>query len=269
MALALSGCAPWQPLDGQPGTPSGTAANSAPETAVPSPNGTPGSTPDGTPGSTPDGTPGSTPGATPGATPYVPPADQAEPPQAGDRVISSKLARDWAWPGPDRPITVVHDNPIPVAPPPAPPLPYLYSIGVGAHPSENPSFDQMSFRFSGGFPGYELEYVPRLLGDASGLPIWMPGTNTVLRVVFHPAQAHLEDGRSSVVASPPAFVGYRAITRYAPAGDAEGYLSYGIGVGRPMKSTPRTPVRVYEVEKIEQGRHLYVVAIQIDARDWE
>ena len=46
-------------------------------------------------------------------------------------------------------------------------------------------------------------------------------------------------------------------------------LSYGIGVGRPMGTVPETKVRVYEVEKIEQGQHLYVVAIQLDATAWK
>ena len=35
-----------------------------------------------------------------------------------------------------------------------------------------------------------------------------------------------------------------------------------------MDTVPQTPVRVYEVEKIEQGEHLYVVAIQIDSTQW-
>ncbi|WP_283492545.1 hypothetical protein [Cryobacterium sp. PH31-AA6] len=242
VVVALTGCAPWQPLVSGTEPPSSTA----PGTAVPSPTDT-----------------------TPGTPPGTPPPDETEPPLTGDRVISSRLSQDWIWPGPGRPITVLHDNAIPIAPPPEPPLPYLYSIGVGAHPSDTPAFDQMSFRFAGGFPGYELEFVPRLVGDASGLPIPMPGTNTVLRVVFHSAQAHTEDGRSSIVASPPPFVGFTAIKRYTPAGDFEGYVSYGIGIGRPMEARALTPVRVYEVEKIEQGRHLYVVAIQIDARHWK
>lgn len=238
--LALAACVPWLPLPTDTATPSGTAT--APVTSTPTPTGT---------------------------SPATPPPDQTEPPQSGDKVISSRLAHDWAWPGPDQPISVVHDNTVPIAPPPEPPLPYLYSIGVGAHPSDTPPIDQMSFRFKGGFPGYTLEYVPELDGDASGLPIPMPGTNTILRVVFHTAQAHTEDGQSSVVLSPPAFVGYKAITRYAPAGDFEGYVTYGIGVGRPLSSTPQTPVRVYEVEKIEQGQHLYVVAVQVDATRWK
>jgi hypothetical protein len=32
---------------------------------------------------------------------------------------------------------------------------------------------------------------------------------------------------------------------------------------------PETKVRVYEVEKIERGQHLYVVAVQLDASYWK
>ena len=97
----------------------------------------------------------------------------------------------------------------------------------------------------------------------------MPGTDAILRVVFRQAQAHLEDGTSSIVSAPPEVIGYPAITRYASAGDFEGYLSYGIGVGRPADTNPQTRVRVYEVEKIELGEHLYVVAIQVDTTPWQ
>jgi hypothetical protein len=46
-------------------------------------------------------------------------------------------------------------------------------------------------------------------------------------------------------------------------------LSYGLGVGRAMATVPETKVRVYEVEKIQQGQHLYVVAIQLDSTAWK
>ena len=243
--LAVSACAPWAFLPGESAPPSatGTPTGSAPATPVPSPTST-------------------------GTSPSTPPPDETSPPQAGDRVISSRVTQNWTLPGPDQPITVTHDNPLPIAPPPEPPLPYLYTIGVGAHSSDAPPYDQMSFRFKGGFPGYELRFVPERGADASGLPIPMPGTNGILRVVFNVAQAHTERGESSVVSAPPAVIGFDAITRYAPAGDFEGYVTYGIGIGRPMDTVPRTQVRVYEVEKIEQGEHLYVVAIQIDSTVW-
>ncbi|TFD45761.1 MULTISPECIES: AMIN-like domain-containing (lipo)protein [Cryobacterium] len=183
-------------------------------------------------------------------------------------MISSRIVQDWGWPGPGEPYRVEHEFPVPIAGPPAPPLPYLYSIAAGTHPSDNPPYDQMSFRFQSGFPSYDIEYVPKLIADGSGANIPMPGSQSILRVVFRTAQAHLENGTSSIVSAPAPVIGYPAITRYASAGDFEGYVTYGIGVGRPADTNPQTRVRVYEVEKIELGRHLYVVAIQVDATPW-
>lgn len=158
---------------------------------------------------------------------------------------------------------------MPLAPPPAEPLPTLDTIGAGQHPSDTPPYDQLSFRFNGAFPSYDISFVPELLADGSGKPVPMPGTGAILKVVFRGAQAHTADGKASTVrSSPQPTIGYRALTSYAPAGDFEGVLSYGIGVGRPGTAAPQTRVRVYEVEKIEQGRHLYVVAIQLDASSW-
>jgi hypothetical protein len=247
-SLALAGCTPWfptpasSPTTGSPGVGTGSPSASSPPTAAPSAP------------------------ATDTATP--PPDDTTAAPQPGDQVISSRISYGWGWPGPGQPATVGHDNAVPVAPPPNPPLPFLTSIGAGAHPLVTPPYDQLSFRFEGGFPGYELEYVPSLTGDASGLPIPMEGTDSILRVVFRLAQAHTEDGTSSVLQAPPTAVGLSAITRYAPAGDFEGTVTYGIGVGHPVPSTVNTAVRVFEVERIEQGRHLYVVAVQVDASPW-
>ena len=54
---------------------------------------------------------------------------------------------------------------------------------------------------------------------------------------------------------------------WAQAGDFEGVVTIGIGVTWPNpQSNPQIPVRATEVEKITaQGRHLHVVAIDIDA----
>ncbi|SDK67845.1 hypothetical protein [Arthrobacter sp. ok362] len=197
-------------------------------------------------------------------------ADETAPPQPGDKVISSTVTHNWSVPGPTPPFHTDHENPVPIAPPPAAPLPTLYAIGAGQHASDTPPYDQLSFRFAGGFPSYDVEMVPELVNDGSGLPIPMPGTGTILEVTFRGAQSHTADGTASTVTSAPApAIGYQALTSYAPAGDFEGVLSYGIGVGRPMSTIPETKVRVTEVEKIDQGQHLYVVAIQLDATAWK
>ena len=250
LLLALTACTPSTP---QPGGSSQPAASSAAPTTAPST------------------TAPSTTTAVPSASATVPAdSDETAPPQSGDKVISSTVALDWTWPGPGRPFKATHENPVPISPPPAAPLPALYAIGAGMHPAETPPYDQLSFRFQGGFPGYDIEFVPELIADGSGLPIPMPGTGAILKVVFHGAQAHTADGTASTITSAPApAIGYPALTSYAPAGDFEGVLRYGIGVGRPMDTVPETRVRVYEVEKIERGQHLYVVAVQLDASYWK
>ncbi|MBT1001213.1 hypothetical protein KIH31_01245 [Paenarthrobacter sp. DKR-5] len=209
--------------------------------------------------------------ATVTATVTAPPPDSDEtaPPHTGDRVISSRISHDWGWPGPGAAFRITHQYKVPIAQPPEPPLPYLRTIGVGRHPSDSPPYDQISFRFKGAFPSYDVEYVPQLISDGSGLPVPMPGAGSILRIVFHNAQAHTLDGKSStIVSAPPQAVGFKGITRYAPAGDFEGVVTYGVGVGRPVSKLPHTPVRIYEVEKIEQGQHLYVVAVQVDTTAW-
>lgn len=191
-------------------------------------------------------------------------SDETAPPQSGDRVISTRIAQDWAWPGPGQGIRVTHNDP------PTPDSKSLISIGAGQHPSASPAYDQLSFRFEGIFPSYTIKTVPELFMDASGFPIPMPGTGAILRVEFYGTEAHTPDGTASTIRSqPPEFLGYKALTSYRGAGDWEGVLSYGIGVGRPRETIPETKVRVYEVEKIEQGQHMYVVAIQLDATFWE
>ncbi|WP_426979108.1 AMIN-like domain-containing (lipo)protein [Pseudarthrobacter sp. O4] len=244
LLLTLTACTPSTPPPG--GSSQATGSASASSAAAPS-------------------------AAAPSATASVPgDTDETGPPQTGDKVISSKIALDWSWPGPGRPFKATHENPVPISPPPAAPLPTLAAIGAGQHPAETPPFDQLSFRFSGGFPSYDVVFVPELLADGSGLPVPLPGTGAILRVVFRGAQAHTADGTASTVKSAPApNIGYKALTSYAPAGDFEGVLSYGIGVGRPMGTVTETKVRVYEVEKIEQGQHLYVVAIQLDSTQWK
>lgn len=245
--LALTACTP-SPTDPGAGSPGATPAAS--ETAAPTT-------------SPPDGT------ASPTATATGPGEwDETAPPLPGDTVIATKVTHDWAWPGAGA-FQTTHENPVPIAPPPAAPLPTLYSIGSGQHPANTPPYDQMSFRFEGGFPSYNIEIVPQLIADGSGEEIPMPNTGRILSVAFRGAQAHTEDGTaSSITSAPPEAIGYVALTKYAPAGDFEGVVSYGIGIGRPLDEVPETKVRVVEVEKIEQGKHLYVVAIQFDRSAW-
>ena len=255
LLLALTACTPPAPQSGGTSPPAATSTAPAFATAT----------------STAPPSAAATSTAAASASATVPPdTDETAPPPTGVRVISSRIVLDWTWPGPGQPFKATHENPVPISPPPAPPLPALYAIGAGRHPAETPPYDQMSFRFLGGFPSYDIEFVPELIADASGLPVPMPGTGAILKVVFRDAQAHTADGTASTITRQPApAIGYPALTSYAPAGDFEGVLSYGIGVGRPMDPVPETKVRVWEVEKIERGQRVYVVAVQLDATSWK
>jgi hypothetical protein len=124
----------------------------------------------------------------------------------------------------------------------------------------------MSFTFTTAFPGYQFSFTKALVADPSGNPVKLSG-NGVLKITFRLAQAHTAGGGSSVVTQPPAQLGLNRMASWAPAGDFEGVVTIGIGVTWPSsQSNPQIPVRATEVEKVTaQGRHLYVVAIDIDA----
>lgn len=86
-------------------------------------------------------------------------------------------------------------------------------------------------------------------------------------MTFREAQAHATSGGSTVLSQPPEQLGFTRMVAWAPAGDFEGVLSYGIGIGWPIPhSNPQFPVRTVEVEKVtSHGQHLYIVAIDINA----
>ncbi len=181
---------------------------------------------------------------------------------AGTTVVLSRVAYQWRWPNADGQATVTHTYPVP-------PVPELVRIGAGDHPSdpgERP-FNRMSFTFTTAFPSYQFQFVDKLVADGSGKTIPLEGRG-VLRVTFRQAQAHTEDGRSSITAQPSAHIGYKRIVAYAPAGDFEGVVTYGLGITWPVPhSNPQIAVRAYEVETVNaQGQHRYVVAIDVDAR---
>jgi hypothetical protein len=179
------------------------------------------------------------------------------------RVLSSRLAYPWHWPNDvAAPGRVTHAFAVP-------PVPELVQVSVGSHPGspgERP-FDRMSFTFTTAFPGYRFEFASKLVSDPSGKVIPLDGQD-VLKIVFTPAQAHTADGtRSSVISQPAPRIGYQRMAGYAPGGDFEGVLTYGIGITRPvLHSNPQSAVRAYEVETVTaSGQHRYTVAIDIDA----
>ncbi|MFR9780492.1 hypothetical protein ACL02O_31135 [Micromonospora sp. MS34] len=183
-----------------------------------------------------------TPAATPAATPT------AAPPATADWRVT------YGWAVPSSPARVTHPIRVPVTPAPGEPLPVLMRIEVGDHPSEG--FSRITFAFRGPTPSYQVGYVPRVESGGSGDPVRLPG-NAFLTVRFDPAQVHDGAGRSTVSA-PPRTIGYPTLRGWAPAGDFEGYVSFGLGVRTP--GTP-LPVRLGESTRPD-GTHV----VSIDVR---
>ncbi|HZP51227.1 AMIN-like domain-containing (lipo)protein [Actinocrinis sp.] len=196
-------------------------------------------------------------------TPTPTPRQSTPAPSPAPRVVLSRVAYNWGWPGGvNGRGSVTHRQTLP-------PVPTLIRIGAGDHPAdpgERP-FNRMTFTFTAGFPSYHFEFVDKLLADGSGTVIPIAGFDGPLRVVFHSAQAHSASGASTIVSQPPRHLGLGRMVDYAQAGDFEGYLSYGIGIGWPIpQSNPQFPIRAYEVETVTaSGQHLYTVAIDIDS----
>jgi hypothetical protein len=209
---------------------------------------------------TPTGSPGT------GASSAPPPASASSTPPAqstsssdGDEV-DYHVTYDFAVPS--SPVTIAHTVTPPIAQPPAPPLPYLVGIYVGNHP---PSYQRISFYFRGAFPPYRFQYVRQVTSDGSGAPVSLSG-NSFLSIVFLSAQAHLENGSSSVLEKPPASIGFPNLRSYAPAGDFEGHVSYGLGIQTAPNSDQVLRIRAGELRKTDgSGGTLYVVHFDVES----
>jgi len=175
-------------------------------------------------------------------------------------VVASRVTYPWQWPGAGDDASVPHTVPVP-------PVPRLVWLGAASHPAQGGerAFDRLSFTFTTGFPGYRFGYAATLVADGSGQRVPLAG-RAVLRIVFTPAQAHDDAGAPTIASQPPARLDLPRVVAYAPAGDFEAVLTYGLGVTWPAgQADPRIPVRVSEVEIVTGGQHRYVVEFDVDA----
>lgn len=184
----------------------------------------------------------------PSAVPTTPPAPTTGmPPAASDWRVT------YGWAVPTTPARVSHAVRVPVTPAPGEPLPVLVEIRVGDHPTEG--WTRVTFAFRGPTPGYQVALVDRVESDGSGDPVDLPG-NASLSVRFDPAQGHLNSGRISFTA-PARAVDLPTLRGWAPAGDFEGHLGFGLGLhttGTPL------PVRLAESTRPDG---LHVVSVDV------
>jgi hypothetical protein len=196
----------------------------------------------------PGATPGSTSaGGSPGRTPNTSP----------DPGGQYRVRYGWAVPSQ----TVEIDNPVSVpSDPSAIPLPYLVEIRTGDHATERPGYGRISFYFQGGFPGYKFRYTDKVLTQGGGEPVSLDG-NSFLEIVFNPAQAHDNDGRSTIRSAANKRIGFTNLKSYGFAGDFEGYLACGLGIAVKPGSDQALPIRVGELRRGD----IYIVAVDVQA----
>lgn len=117
--------------------------------------------------------------------------------------------------------------PVAPIPPSAPTIPTLEAIRAAHHPG----YDRLVFQFRGGLPARrDVNYVPVVIGDATGEPVPLAG-NAFLHVVFEPAVGH--DDAGHVTYGPTRITtALPGIIQIANAGDFEAVLSFGVGLAR-------------------------------------
>jgi hypothetical protein len=163
-------------------------------------------------GGTGAGTPGPAPAtsaAAPSATPTGSPASTTRPP-----TTRPSTRPTWG----SKPVTVVRH-------PAVPPVPVLTRVRYAAHSAEG--FDRLVFDIQGTLPGYSVRYVDQVRADPSDKVMQVPGRQHLL-VVLTPAQAHRDDGATTV--SGVHRLDLPMLRSYAVVGDFEGYVSIAVGL---------------------------------------
>ena len=107
-----------------------------------------------------------------------------------------------------------------------PPVPVATAIRTGSH--SGCRFDRIAIDIRGALPGYTVAFVRKVIQDASGKTISVPGTRYLL-IRLRPAQGHSPSGATTL--SPRSrLLGYPMLKGYAVAGDFEGVLTIALGL---------------------------------------
>jgi hypothetical protein len=188
-------------------------------------------------------------------------ADQPAPPASEPAAEAVEYRVTYEWGAPSDQVTVPHSAVI--LDPSGPSLPYLVAVYVGDHPEEDPPYQRIAFYFREAFPEYNLQYVREVVQEGSGEPIELEG-NAFLRVGFVNAQAHDNDGASTVETAPNETIGFFNLKSYGSAGDFEGHLTFGLGLQVAPDSDQVLLIRAGELKRPDgSGDFYYVVHVDV------
>jgi hypothetical protein len=192
----------------------------------------------------------------------TPPASQPAPPESEPTAEAVDYRVTYDWGVPSEQVTVPHE--VPALDPSGPTLPYLVAVYVGDHPEEDPPYQRIAFYFREAFPEYNLQYVREVVQEGSGEPIDLEG-NAFLRVGFVNAQAHDNDGASTVETAPDETIGFFNLKSYGSAGDFEGHLTFGLGLQVAPASDQVLLIRAGELKRPDGSDDFYYV-VHVDVQ---
>ena len=135
----------------------------------------------------------------------------------------------------DVPVSVTHSVAVP-------PVPVVTAITVAGHP--DCGYDRLVLTLSGKTPSYTIRSAGKVLADASGKPIALPGTRYLL-ITMRPTQAHKDTGVATVRGGVVS-LDLPTLAGYALAGDSEGVVTVAVGLrGAGGIRVGELPGRVY------------------------
>lgn len=111
--------------------------------------------------------------------------------------------------------------------------------------SEHPRFDRVVIDVNGRRPGFDAQYVRRLVRDGSGAVVHLRGRHKFM-IALHPARAHDDTGTNVYRGPRHVRVDLPTLRGIAFLGDFEGTVSFGFGVRtRPYRAFTMThPSRI-------------------------
>jgi hypothetical protein len=156
-----------------------------------------------------------TPGASPSRSAGAPGTAAATNPPASQPATASCDSSPWST----APVSISHSVPVP-------PVPVVTSIRAAAH--ADCGYDRLVLALNGKMPSYTIRYVNRVIADASGKAISLPGSRFLV-ITLRPTQAHSDSGAATLpggVVAP----GFPMLLGYTVAGDSEGVVTVAVGL---------------------------------------
>jgi hypothetical protein len=109
---------------------------------------------------------------------------------------------------------------------PVPPVPVVTSIRAAAH--ADCGYDRLVLGLNGKMPSYTIRYVNRVVTDASGKAISLPGSRFLV-ITLRPTQAHSDSG-TATISGGLVSAGFPMLLGYTMAGDSEGVVTIAVGL---------------------------------------